>query len=375
MECALLRLNRLSLTPLHIAFKAAFRHASAERRETYSVWVNARSKHGVSGRGEGCPRAYVSGESIESAQAFLDSHESSIRRNITGPQSLRAWIAQHETEIDASPAAWCAIELALLDLMGKETDRSLESLLGYEPLSAPFQYSAILGDADAAAFEKHYLRYREYGFMDFKLKLSGNLRRDKQKVRVLQRDRDLRVRVDANNLWRHPHEAIEYMRALDCPLFAIEEPLRPNQYEALLKIADALDTKIILDESFLRHEQFQELQRRPERWIVNVRVSKMGGVLRSLEIVKQARALGIKVIIGAHVGETSLLTRAALTVANSARDILLAQEGALGTFLLEKDVCDPSLVFQRNGLLEPERYYNPHSAGLGLSISAEFSSA
>jgi len=44
------------------------------------------------------------------------------------------------------------------------------------------------------------------------------------------------------------------------------------------------------------------------------------------------------VIVGAHVGETSLLTRAALTVANSARDLLVAQEGAFGTHLLARDV-------------------------------------
>ena len=40
-----------------------------------------------------------------------------------------------------------------------------------------------------------------------------------------------------------------------------------------------------------------------------------------------------------------MLTRAALTVANSARDILIAQEGAFGTHLLAHDVIDPPLMF------------------------------
>ena len=38
------------------------------------------------------------------------------------------------------------------------------------------------------------------------------------------------------------------------------------------------------------------------------------------------------------VGETSLLTRAGLTIANAFRDCICAQEGAFGTHLLERDV-------------------------------------
>ena len=64
----------------------------------------------------------------------------------------------------------------------------------------------------------------------------------------------------------------------------------------------------------------------------------MGGILRSLAIAEEAKARGIPIIIGAQVGETSILTRAALTVANQYRDILLAQEGAFGTYLLEHDI-------------------------------------
>jgi len=41
----------------------------------------------------------------------------------------------------------------------------------------------------------------------------------------------------------------------------------------------------------------------------------MGGILRSLAIAEQAKQIGIPIIIGAQVGETSILTRAALTLA------------------------------------------------------------
>lgn len=77
----------------------------------------------------------------------------------------------------------------------------------------------------------------------------------------------------------------------------------------------------------------------------------MGGLLRSLSIARKAKTLGIPIIIGAQVGETSILSRSALTIANSYRDILIAQEGAFGTNLLEYDITDQSLMFGKKGIL------------------------
>jgi hypothetical protein len=45
------------------------------------------------------------------------------------------------------------------------------------------------------------------------------------------------------------------------------------------------------------------------------------------------RGLGLRAVVGAHVGESSILARAALTVANVGRDIVLAQDGLLGANL------------------------------------------
>ncbi len=56
-------------------------------------------------------------------------------------------------------------------------------------------------------------------------------------------------------------------------------------------------------------------------------------------------------IVGAQVGETSILTRAALTLASGYRTSLIAQEGAFGTHLLERDVIDPPLMFGVGGKL------------------------
>lgn len=351
----------LRLRELRIPFRASFRHAAAERAETSSLLVEARTADHI-GYGESCPRPYVTAETIETARQFFTRHEPGLRGQITDLETLEQWSEKHRLEIDRNPAAWCALELALLDGLARERAVTVEALLGLPPLRSTFRYSAVVGDGSSQVFQAIAERYRAYGLSDFKIKLGGDFTRDREKVELLRGwpAQSVRVRADANNLWRTADEAIEFLRLLQYPFYAIEEPVQVNAYEDLARVSATLQAGVILDESFLRIEQLADLARLHDTpWIVNVRVSKMGGLLRSLRVVQAAAAAGIGVVVGAQVGETSLLTRAALIVAQAAGPGLIAQEGAFGTFLLERDPATPSLMFGEAGRLDP------NAAGLG----------
>ena len=110
---------RLEFRELRIPFTVAFRHAAAERAETSSVWIEAIASDGIVGCGESCPRPYVTGETLATARTFMSKHEAELRRTVTGVETLLAWVAAHQNGINTGPAAWCAIELAILDLLGK----------------------------------------------------------------------------------------------------------------------------------------------------------------------------------------------------------------------------------------------------------------
>jgi L-alanine-DL-glutamate epimerase-like enolase superfamily enzyme len=362
-------LESIRLSSLLIPFKLAFKHASADRATTQTLWVEVRSRDGMVGFGEGCPREYVTGESLQSAQAFVEMHRQEWMAKIVDIRTLTDWVVRHRSEIDRHPSAWAAVELALLDLIGKAGNKSVEALLGLPELSGSFRYTAVLGDASPPQFEAQLAHYLKAGFCDFKIKLSGDRDRDLAKVGALRAANipSRAVRADANNLWGSADAALRDLDALGFPFFALEEPLLPGDYEGMHRLASALDTRIILDESLLRAGQLDRLSGSEDRWIVNLRVSKMGGLLRSLELVREMRQRGLRAIFGAHVGETSLLTRAALTVAHNARDILVAQEGAFGTHLLAADVVETPIMFGHGGVLDVDAL-GMKSAGFGLRI-------
>ena len=68
-------IRALTLETLQIPFKVAFRHAAASRDATSSLWVEAVTASGARGRGESCPRPYVTGESMETAHVFFERHK------------------------------------------------------------------------------------------------------------------------------------------------------------------------------------------------------------------------------------------------------------------------------------------------------------
>ena len=356
---------KLIIQNLEIPFKHVFAHATATRACTESILVKADSENGVVGVGEGCPRNYVTGETIQTARRFFDTHRKAWEE-FKNVQDLKSWMTANKQSIDENPAGWCAVELALFDCWGQEKRQSIESLLNLQELTGHFQYSAVLGTENLASFKKQAQQFSALGFWDFKVKVSGNVEDDHQKIEYLKdlSIQNLRIRLDANNFWHNPLEAVSYLKRLEYPFFAIEEPLQVGNFEGCRQISQQLGLPIILDESFLRFEQFKNIETHSESWMINIRVSKMGGILRSLEIAENAKAKGIPIIIGAQVGETSILTRAALTVANEYCDNLLAQEGAYGTYLLEYDITDTPLMFGKGGMIDTQHLSS--EPGLGL---------
>jgi L-alanine-DL-glutamate epimerase-like enolase superfamily enzyme len=364
-----MKLKHLSAEKLEIPFKVNFKHSLANRVKTDTVLVSVRSSNENIGYGEGCPRYYVTNESVDTALNFIGGYKNHILE-ISTLQDLKSFMDRNKDAIDINPAAWCAVELALLDLLGKETQQSVEKLLQLAGLRSEFKYTAVIGDWDIDTTEIFFNKFLSMGFKDFKLKISGDLNQDLSKIKLLKQFNtdDLSLRVDANKLWGNVEEAFSYLNNLEYQFFGVEEPLNSFCYDDLIKLSEKLQTRIILDESFRKIEDLAKLQNSIDNFILNIRISKMGGILRSLNIAKQAAEKGFDLIVGAQVGETSILCRSALTVCSNYYKKVIAQEGAFGDFLLHKDLCSPSIKFGRDGILKVSEYIDSNSYGFGLNI-------
>jgi L-Ala-D/L-Glu epimerase / N-acetyl-D-glutamate racemase len=105
---------------------------------------------------------------------------------------------------------------------------------------------------------------------------------------------------------------------------------------------------VMADESLVTLEQARRLIELKACDYFNIRLSKCGGIAGSLAIAKLAQHAGIKIQVGAQVGETAILSAAGRTFA-AHLPALASAEGSFGTWLLAEDVTFENVAFGLGG--------------------------
>ena len=359
---------QLDISSIQIPFKQKFKHASRSRGETESILVKATDGN-HSGYGEGCPRDYVTGESVETCKNQFQSISEQVS-SLDNFESLLRFRAENRQFIKKNPSLWCAMEMALLDLFARQKNLPLHEFLsiGFRSQS---QFTAVLGISSRTKFIKNVLKYRLNGMKDFKVKISGNRSQDLFAIWILRFLGSKTIRVDANNFWHKIDQANDYIKKLHTDFLGVEEPIKLGT-NSLGDLIHNSSFPVILDEHFTHIDQMNKIDR-TDKAIINLRVSKVGGILNAMEVIRQAKEKKIQLILGSHVGETSLLARAAHLVSCYSPASFLHFEGAYSDYLLSNDPGSPKIKFGPGGKVDFDKF--KEKPGLGIKFSKEDSFA
>ena len=87
------RIRRIELFRVRVPLKKEITHASHSRTESENLVVRVELANGQAGYGEGVPRRYVTGETIDSAFAMLAGHDWArmIGQRAISPRWCGAW--------------------------------------------------------------------------------------------------------------------------------------------------------------------------------------------------------------------------------------------------------------------------------------------
>ena len=275
---------------------ATRRPSDPKPRRSGPKWRRHRAS---SGYGESCPREYVTGESLDDRAAFCARHEATLRerRRRSRLRFARGW-RSHADEIDANPAAWCAHRAGdPRRAWRRTTAQTVEAFLS---LPAARRTLPVHRGARGRAAERCSRRPRisigGFGFTRLQGEAVGRPRaRSREDWRVLRGariGRDPRARGREQSLAHGADEAIRHSCARSITRSSrVEEPLAPNRYDEL---ARDRRTRSAARSSWTRACCGPSSSTRcpapiRTRWLINVRVSKMGGLLRSLDVVDAAR--------------------------------------------------------------------------------------
>ena len=359
------------LLAVDLPFRKPFKHAAAERTSSSSLFLKCTTDTGATGFGESLPRDYVTGESRESAFAMLRDVilPRLIGQRFGSVEEVEAFLRQCDGQSPGwvSPdtpqtAAWCAVDLALLDAFGKAFgNRAPSGVLS--PLPGSFRYSGVLSADKGLRLVKSALKQRLYGVRQVKLKVDDA--KDAEAVRLLRRvfGRSLDIRVDANMAW-NTSQAAEAMLAMSRHgVRSFEQPIAADDIEGLAQLVATTQLGVMADESLNNSASLRRLVQAKSCTAVNVRISKCGGLIAATNRAREALVAGLTLQLGCQVGESSLLSAAHLRLAQAVQPVTYA-EGCFGRFLLREDPALPVLQFGYGG--RPPQV--PEGTGLGVTI-------
>jgi L-alanine-DL-glutamate epimerase-like enolase superfamily enzyme len=330
------------ISGIAIPFRFGFRHSLAERDVGDGVLLAVRDAEGRRGYGECTPREYVSGETSRSVVDVLSRRVQRLLGH--GFASFEELTAELAREADGLPraehAAFCALEVAWLDLGGQVFGRSAGEPLG--PVCTPrVEYSAVVSASGSAEAAKTCQAIRELGVTRVKVKVGGERAAD---LEVLGAVRDAlgdeaHLRVDANGAW-DAETALARLRDFESfRLEGCEQPCAADDLDGMAWLTARSTVPVIADESLVSIEDARRLIELRACHVFNVRISKCGGLLGAGRIRELGRAAGIDSMLGAHVGETAILAAAGRHFAARTPGLRFA-EGSYGKILLKADVSD-----------------------------------
>jgi L-alanine-DL-glutamate epimerase-like enolase superfamily enzyme len=328
-----MRITAVDLFTYDAPFIFGYHSAHILRLKADSVIIALRCSNGITGFGESVPRPYVTGESPASVKElfgniFIRLLIGQDVESIADAERLLDNLRQacREQGITRFQSAIGAIDIALLDALSKHHGIPVFHLLGPE-LRRHIPWSIVIPLLPEAVIRKFSEETIKRSFTSLKVLLGRDVAQNKERLKLVRSlfGDEIEVRIEVNGHWTR-EEAYANLHSLKgFRIAAVEQPVAKNDIEGLRKIRDAFGIPVIVDESMCSPEDAEDLISLHACDILNIKISKVGGLLAAYRIASLAACRGIPCQLGCHVGETAILTSAAFHFLIAAPGLLMVE--------------------------------------------------
>lgn len=300
----------ISSVRLHTPFVTALRRTET----TDTVVVTVTDSDGRTGWGEAPQVWQVTGESLASATACIDSMlaPAVTGRRLEDRDDLVSAAGVVQRAVARNFGAKAALDAALHDLVAQAEGTSVAAVLATradgirDVLMTDVTLSA--GAADVLA---DTARARVAGgFRTLKMKVGTDASTDVQRVAAVREavGPDIAIRLDANQGWSRD-EAVHVIRALedaDLGVEFVEQPVVADDVEGLAWVRGRVGLPIMADESCYGPFDLERIIRLGAADLVNVKLAKCGSLTVGRDMLRRAHEVGLRTIVGSmmesHVG-------------------------------------------------------------------------
>lgn len=291
MEITRIRVHRVEL-PLH---EGRYSWSGGKSVDVFdSTVVALDTGDGRTGWGEVCPLG----------PAYLPAYAAGARAGIAELAPHLLGLDPREPEkvwrtLDAAlkghPYAKSALDIAVWDLCGQAAGTPVCSMLGGR-YGEDFHLYRAISQESPEAMAARVGGYRAEGYRRFQLKVGGDVETDIERIRACaaELERGDVLIADANTGWLQ-HEALRVVRAVRDVDVYIEQPCA--SYEGCLAVRRRTDHPFVLDESIDGLTPLLRAHADAAADVVNLKISKLGGLTPARRARDLCVELGIAVTI------------------------------------------------------------------------------
>jgi len=299
---------------------------------------------GIKGYGEAPAIAYYN-IPVEKMIADIESEKRFIEKfSFTEPD--RYWHYLHHL-IPDDPFLICALDMAAWDIYGKMKRKQLYQLWDLDISKNPLTDITIGIDS----IENMVSKMKETPWPIYKIKLGTP--DDIHIMEELRKHTEAVFRIDANAAWK-AEEALEKIKVFkELNVEFIEQPLAKDDWEGMKFLYEKSPLPLIADESCVSEKDVEKCAGFFHG--INIKLTKCSGITPALRMIKNARNLGMKVMVGC-MNESSVGTAAIAQLLP-----LLDYVDMDGPLLLAADVAE-GVQFDFGKIIYTDAY------GLGITI-------
>ena len=244
----------------------------------------------------------------------------------------------------------CALDMAAWDLYAKIQGQPLYKVWGLEWKDIPLTNYTIGLDS----IEVMETKLIEKPWPLYKIKLGTD--QDELIIKALRKHTDAIFRVDANCAWTFDQTIALSKSLKDLGVEFIEQPVRAYDFEAAHQIYLSASLPIIADESCQIEEDVIKCHGNFHG--INIKLVKCGGLTPALRMIKEAKALGMRVMVGcmteSSVGISAIAHLLPLLDYVDMDGALLLKEDIASGVVIDQGVCmQPNVSGIGSRLLTP----------------------
>ena len=259
-----------------------------------STIVRVETDEGYAGHGEVCPLgpfylpAYARG--VRAGLAELAPHLIGL-----DPRQLAVLNEQMDRALKGHAYVKSGIDIACWDILGQFSGLPVCVLLGGRYGDDFVLYRAI-SQGTPEEMAESVANYRAEGYRRFQLKVGADAETDIERIRAVAEvlESGDRLVADANTGWL-PHEAARVVRGVEDVDVYIEQPCL--SYESCLSIRRRTTHPFVLDETIDDIEALLTAHRDDAMDVVNIKISKFGGLTKARQARDLCVSLGIAMTI------------------------------------------------------------------------------